>query len=297
MTNSKPPISTLGVYETLAQMTQLNQDGVLVTVVQTHLSTPRHEGSKMVIHADGTVTGSIGGGNSEKRVLEEAQLVFQDRQCRRLQLNLAKGLGVCGGSMEVFLEPVLESASFVVIGAGHVGSAMVQVGSVLPFHFTLIDDRPEFLNTWNNNPGVKTILSEPAEIIENLSIQPGSALLLASRNHELDAAYLQAILEMELNSGVEFKYLGLLGSRSKALKLRKMVADLDQDYSRRMAMVSTPAGLDMAAETPVEIALSIFAEAQSILRGVEYITNENNEKIGLPLHCARKPKTNSKPNE
>ncbi len=290
MSQKKQPITDRDIYETLARMTAANEEGVLVTVVHTRLSTPRHEGSKMVVHANGSITGSVGGGRSEAKVIEEAAKVFGDRQCRTLELDLAKGLGVCGGNMKVFLEPVLRSAPFIIIGAGHVGRAVVEVGQTLPFHFILVDDRPEFLEPWQDNPGVKTILAGPADICEKLSVPGHGALLLASRNHKLDRAYLEASLRAEMESGKTFPFLGVLGSQSKAEIIYNEICAKGDDFAQRMTTVQMPVGLDVGAETPAEIALSVFAEAQAVLRGVELLRNEEGTIVGVPLHRTRKPK-------
>lgn len=292
MSSKKQPITDRDIYETLARMTAANEDGVLVTVVRTRLSTPRHEGSKMVVHANGYITGSIGGGRSEARVIEEASLVFADHQCRMLELDLAKGLGVCGGNMEVFLEPVLRSAPFIIIGAGHVGRAMVEVGAALPFHFILVDDRPEFLESWVDNPAVQTILAEPGELKDKLPVTRGGALLLASRNHELDTAYLEASLRAEMDADSSFPFLGVLGSRSKAMRIHRKICELGENFTDRMQTVQMPVGLDIGAETPAEIALSVFAEAQAVLRGINPLRNEEGTIVGIPLHRNRKPKSN-----
>jgi xanthine dehydrogenase accessory factor len=292
MNQNKQPIAESEVYQTLARMAAANEDGILVTVVRTRLSTPRHEGSKMVVHPDGSVTGSVGGGRSEARVIEEAMQVLVDRRCRILELDLAKGLGVCGGNMEVFLEPVLRSAPFIVIGAGHVGRAMVEVGQALPFHFILVDDRPEFLESWQGNAAVQTILSTPEDLAGKLNVSNRAALLLASRTHELDTAYLESILRSEMDSDCVFPFLGVLGSRSKALRIHGRICALGEAFAQRMDHVQMPVGLDIGAETPSEIALSVFAEAQAVLRGVKPLRGENGEIIGVPLHRNRKPKSN-----
>jgi len=291
MNQKKQPIAQHGIYETLARMAATNEDGVLVTVVRTRLSTPRHEGSKMVVHPDGTVTGSIGGGRSEARVIEEAMLVFNHRRCCMLELDLAKGLGVCGGRMEVFLEPVLRSAPFIVIGAGHVGRAMVEVGRSLPFHFILVDDRPEFLDPWQGDSSVQTIQATPEELVDKLKVSGMGALLLASRNHELDTDYLAAALEAEMAAESRFPFLGVLGSRSKAMRIHRKICEMGPEHTLRMDSVQMPVGLDIGAETPAEIALSVFAEAQAVLRGVEPLRNDEGTIIGVPLHRTRKPKT------
>lgn len=291
MSEKKNPMNKHGIYETLARMTADNEEGVLATVVRTHLSTPRHEGSKMVVHPDGSVTGSIGGGRSEARVIEEAMLVMEHRRCGMLELDLAGGLGVCGGNMEIFLEPVLRSAPFIIIGAGHVGRAMVEVGRALPFHFILIDDRPEFLEPWQDDTSIQTILATPDNLKGQLPVTPGGALLLASRNHQLDTAYLAAVLQEEMDAGTSFPFVGVLGSRSKSMRIDRTICEMGESFKERMTRVQMPVGLDIGAETPAEIALSVFAEAQAVLRGVKPLCGDEGQIVGIPLHRNRKPKT------
>ncbi len=282
------------IYQTLAAMTSSQQDGVLATVVRTRLSTPGHEGGKMIVHPDGSVTGTVGGGRSEARVIEEALKVFEDRRCRLLELDLAKGLGVCGGCMEVFLEPVLRSNPFLIIGAGHVGRALIQLGKTLPFHFILVDDRPEFLEPWHEDPTVKTLLAGPDQVGELLEVNNRSALLLASRTHQLDAAYLAAVLGKEKEVQCQYPFLGVLGSRSKSARLRKIVGEKDPSFGSRLGEIQMPVGLDIGADTPSEIALSIFAEVLGLLRGVPQVCDADGKTLGLPWHRNRSPKaTNS----
>lgn len=274
------------VYRRLAEMAETGEQGVLVTVIATRLSTPRHEGSKMIVHQDGSLTGTVGGGKAEAVVVQEAHLVLADGRCRRLDLDLAAGLGVCGGHMEVFLEPVVRGASFVVIGAGHVGRAMVQVGEGLSFHFTLVDDRPEFLAPLASGP-VRLVEAGPQQLADSLTVDPRGALLLASRNHELDGDYLEAVLAAEQKAGCRFGFLGVLGSRSKSERLRKRMTALSAEIAARMETVQMPVGLDIGSETPGEIALSVLSEALAVLRGADLLKDEQGRDLGVRLHRRR----------
>ena len=173
------------VFRRLAAMVEAGEAGVLATVTRTSRSTPRHAGSKMIVHADGSVTGSVGGGAAEARVIREAQAVLMDGQCRNLQLDLAGDLGVCGGTMEVFLEAVLSAVPFWVIGAGHIGRALTELGWTLPFRFILVDDRPEFLPEGGQGGG-PAILRPPAAPLEGMgepSPNPGSCDPASPRFH------------------------------------------------------------------------------------------------------------------
>ena len=274
------------IYRRLTEMVDHGQSGVLATVIRTRLSTPRQAGSKMIIRPDGSVFGSVGGGVAEARVLEEARLVFQDGRPRCLPLDLAGEFGVCGGHMEVFLEPVTKAEPFFVIGAGHVGRALVDMGRALPFRFTLVDDRPGLLADLAGQPGVNLLEASADQFRSSLEVPETGAMLIACRNHELDGDYLEAVLAAERKSGREFVFLGALASRTKASILRKRLAA--DDWSKeRVARMQYPVGLDIGAETPAEIALSILAEALHVLRRVPALLDESGHPLGVRLHRRR----------
>ena len=275
------------IYRRLTEMVEQGQSGVLATVIRTHRSTPRHEGSKMIIFPDGSVFGSVGGGAAEARVIQEAGKVFIDGRPLCLPLDLDGDVGVCGGHMEVFLEPVTRADPFLVIGAGHVGRALVEVGKTLPFRFTLIDDRPGLVADLEGLSGVKLLEASPADLVTSLEVPARGAVLIASRNHELDGDYLEAVMDAEHAAGREFVFLGALASRTKAAILRKRFAD--EEWCReRIARMQYPVGLDIGAETPAEIALSVLAEAMAVMREIPLLKDEDGQPLGVRLHRRRK---------
>jgi xanthine dehydrogenase accessory factor len=256
------------VYHRLSLMADTGEEGVLATVVVTRLSTPRRAGAKMIIHRDGSLTGTVGGGSAEALVITTAAEVLDTGECRLLPIDLTGTHGVCGGTMEIFLEPVQRAVPFVVIGAGHVGQAVATLGRTLSFRFTLVDDRPALLAAAAAGlPGVRTILADPTTLAEHLSVPRRGAVLVCSRNHKLDAAYLEALLRLELSTGREFQFFGSLGSRAKAARLRHLLS-AQPEFASRLPQVRLPVGLALGAESPAEIALSILAEAQAVLRGI-----------------------------
>lgn len=274
------------LYQCLAEMSATGMEGVLATVIGTELSTPRHTGSKMIIYPDGSVTGSTGGGSSEAHIIQEAQKVFADGVCRRMKLDLAGKLGVCGGSMEIFLEPVLGTTPFLIVGAGHVGRAMLSLGRSLPFHFTIVDDRPEFLEDLAGLDQVNTLSASPDELADILEVHGQGSVLLAARNHTLDGDYLEAILQAEIRNKQQFPFLGVLGSRSKASRIKKRLKE-NPAFGQRVDHIQMPVGLDVGAETPAEIALSVFAEALAVLREVSQLKNEDGDLVGIRLQRKR----------
>lgn len=270
----------------LAAMVREQRAGVLATVIGVERSAPRQPGAKMIAHADGRLTGSVGGGRAEAHVLEQAALVAGDGVCRTVAIDLDGGLGVCGGRMTVFLEPVLRAAPFVVIGAGHVGRALATVGRTLPFRFLLVDDRPQMLADLPVSAGARAVACGPGELAAHLAAAAGGAVLVASRGHDLDADYLEAVLRAEPSLPRPFAFVGLLGSRAKSART---LGELTRRGvpAEALARVRAPVGLDLGDEAPAEIALSVLAEALAVLRGRDFLRDEGGAELGVRLRRRR----------
>jgi xanthine dehydrogenase accessory factor len=267
-------------------MTARGEEGVLATVIRTDRSVPRHVGSKMILHGDGTVTGSVGGGAVEDRVRTAAAAVMADGRCQRIRLKLDGDAGVCGGEVEVFLEPVSTAVPCWIIGAGHVGRALLDLGANLTFRYTVVDDRIDYLT---DLAPVATCPDPPAQFGHSFQPTARTVVLVASRNHELDGDYLEAIFQAEAKAGVRIAYLGVIGSRTKAKVLQQRFAARD-DWRQRYSEVVIPVGLALGAETPHEIALSILAEVLASVRGAEWLTAQKDQPVGVPFlrHRPRK---------
>lgn len=245
------------LYKALSELEKNNQPAALCTVVKSEGSTPRHVGSKMLVYPDGKFIGTVGGGDLEHRVLDEAWMAISDGTPRYLHYNMADPSrgdpGVCGGQVEVFVEPILPAPTLVVIGAGHVGKAVVHLAKWLGFHVVVSDDRAEFC-TPEATPGADEYLPiEMGKLAESLRITNRTYLAVTSRGSGVDAHGLPPLLESEA------AYIGVIGSKRrwattvKALKEKGVKDEL-------IAKVHSPIGLELQAETPEEIAVSIMAE-------------------------------------
>ncbi|GMV32396.1 MAG: xanthine dehydrogenase [Chloroflexi bacterium] len=245
------------LYKALSELEKNNQPAALCTVVKSEGSTPRHVGSKMLVYPDGKFIGTVGGGDLEHRVLDEAWMAISDGTPRYLHYNMADPSrgdpGVCGGQVEVFVEPILPAPTLVVIGAGHVGKAVVHLAKWLGFHVVVSDDRAEFC-TPEATPGADEYLPiEMGKLAESLKITNRTYLAVTSRGSGVDAHGLPPLLESEA------AYIGVIGSKRrwattvKALKEKGVKDEL-------IAKVHSPIGLELQAETPEEIAVSIMAE-------------------------------------
>ena len=245
------------IYQALGELEQNNESAALCTVVKSEGSTPRHVGSKMLVYPDGNFIGTIGGGDLEHRVLDEAWMAIADGQARHLHYNMSDPSrgdpGVCGGTVEVFVEPILPAPMVIVVGAGHVGKAVAHLAKWLGFRVAVSDDRQEFC-TPEVVPEADAYYPVPMEkLTEHVKVTRQTYLALTTRGSNVDAAGLGPLLETEAG------YIGVIGSKRrwaetvKALKKQGVPAD-------KIARVHSPIGLELQAETPEEIAVSILAE-------------------------------------
>jgi xanthine dehydrogenase accessory factor len=247
----------MDIYQTIAEMSTKGTSGVVCTIVQSQGSTPRHIGSKMLVYPDGRFIGTVGGGEVESRVIREALAALGDGKPRLLSYNMidpSRGdPGICGGHLEVFVEPVQPQPVIVVIGGGHVGKAVAHLARFLGFRVAVNDDRPEYC-TPETNPDAQDFYTVPmGELPRHLSINPQTYLILTTRGAPIDIAGLPELLKT--NAG----YIGIIGSKRRWLTTKKGL--LGQGISEElMDRVHSPIGIEINAETPEEIAVSILAE-------------------------------------
>jgi xanthine dehydrogenase accessory factor len=237
----------------------------VVTVAATKGSVPRAAGSKMFVYADGRSSGTIGGGKLEALVMAEAQVAIELKKPLLKSYPLREGEtdsfgAICGGEVTVFIEPQTTSESLFLIGAGHCARAIARLAAECGLSVTMIDDRGELLA--DLPPTVAGISDmSPPDFISSHSWQNDEALVLVSRNHEIDGEALAAAVEQH-GAG----YIGMIGSRRKALQVfdRLRARGVSEE---KLARIYAPIGLDIGADSPAEIAVSCVAEILSILRG------------------------------
>lgn len=207
------------IYQRLAKAEADNEPVAMCTLIQSNGSTPRHEGSKMLVFKNGQIQGSVGGGEVESRVIQEALAALADGKLRRLSYNMVDphqgDPGVCGGQVEIFVEPMQKRSELVVIGGGHVGKAVAHLGRWLGFRVIVSDDRAEFC-TPEANPDADAFLPvSMAELGERLSINSQTYLVLTTRNMAIDVQGLAPLLAFEPG------YLGIIGSKRRWSLTRK----------------------------------------------------------------------------
>lgn len=249
------------IYQALSEIEKNNESAALCTLVKSEGSTPRHVGSKMLVYPDGKFIGSIGGGDLEHRVLDEAWIAMGDGESRLITYHMSDpsrgDVGVCGGTVEVFVEPILPPATILVIGAGHVGKAVVHLAKWLGFRVAVSDDREEFC-TPESVPGADAYYPVAMEKIpEQMKINKQTYIIITSRGSNVDQEGLPGLLES--NAG----YIGVIGSKRRWITTVKGLKEKGVP-EEKIARVHSPMGLELNAETPEEIAVSILAEVLMI---------------------------------
>jgi len=248
----------------LANLQKAGKPVVLCVVVRATGSTPRHVGSKMLVHPDGSIDGTIGGGEMESRVIQEALAALADEQCRTLEYSMTKpdrgDPGVCGGTMEIFVEPILPEPTVVVVGAGHVGQAVVRLAHWMEYRVVVSDDRAEFANEAVVPCADQYHVGPASALSEDIAIDAQTFILLTTRNIGVDIESLPALLDTPA------RYIGVIGSKRRWATARKKMVASGVSASVLDRVVS-PIGLEINAETPEEIAVSIMAEITRCRRG------------------------------
>ncbi len=256
----------MSVWKLITDLERKNEAGVLCTIIHSQGSTPRHAGSKMLVYADGTIFGSVGGGELEGRTIDAALESLRDGKPRRLQYNMVDpnqgDPGVCGGQVEVYVEPIIPKPTLIIVGAGHVGKEVAHLADWLDFRVVVSDDRVEFCDP-ELIPEADEFLPVPfEELTEKIEITPWTYLVLTTRSVDVDVPGLPMVLDSPA------AYIGVIGSKRRWETTRAQLEE--QGISKeKIDRVQSPMGIDIHAETPEEIAVSIMAELIRIRRGEE----------------------------
>ncbi|GBL17381.1 dehydrogenase [Anaerolineae bacterium] len=252
------------------------ESAALCTVVSTRGSVPRSVGTKMLVRLDGSLLGTVGGGQMESRVIDAARETLRSGQPQLLHYSLMDlkvgDPGICGGTMEIFVEPAEPLPTLLVIGGGHVGAALVRLGGWLGFRVVLTDDRAEFCNAQAVPGADEYLVLAAAALPAALTFHRNMYIVLPTRGMAVDLDYVPMLLAQP------HAYFGVIGSK------RRWATTVDALHERgisaaQLAGVRAPMGLELNAETPEEIAVSILAEIIMLRRG----------GTGAPMAAAVKP--------
>jgi len=254
------------VFAALGEALKNGEDVVLVTIVAANGSTPQRVGAKMLVYADGRVVGTIGGGCYENEALWKARETLKTRKACTVRYELADDFAaesglICGGQMEVFIEPIEPAPTVYIFGAGHVGQFVARVAHDAGFRVNVVDDREKFANRERFPDAAEIIVDDIPTWLANTAIPSSAYAVVVTRGHRHDLDALRALAPRAL------RYLGLIGSRAKVKRLYDMVVEEATVPVERLEQIHAPIGLDIGAVTPQEIAVSIVAELIAVRRG------------------------------
>ncbi len=252
-------------FEEIVKIKKEGRKAALATIIATKGSTPREMGAKMLIREDGSISGTIGGGCLEAEVWQEAVEVMKTEKPKSVHMDLtgrkAEESGmICGGVMDLYIEPVIPSPVVYLFGGGHISLFVSKLSVMVGFKVVIIDDRQQFANKERFPEAEQVIAEEFSFVFEKLPVNRASYLVIVTRGH----AYDQEVLQWALTT--EAKYIGMIGSRKK---IQTIYANLKEKgvVPERLKGVHAPIGLSIGALTPEEIAVSIIAEMIHVRRG------------------------------
>jgi xanthine dehydrogenase accessory factor len=253
----------MDLFEEIVRMRRAGQRGALATIVHTNGSIPSYESSRMLVREDGSIAGTVGGGCVEAEVWAAAKDVLSTETPRKMTFNLnheaAYDAGlICGGTLEIFVEPILPQPMLYLFGGGHVSAAVARVAHPAGFAIGIVDDRESFANA-ERFPMATEIYATYEEAFAK--IQPGAStyLVIVTRGHKDD----MRVLEWAVQTPA--RYIGMIGSKRKVLSVYRAL-EKQGIPAEKFERVHAPVGLEIGALAPEEIAVSITAELIGIRR-------------------------------
>ncbi len=250
----------MDIFEEITLVKKSGMRAMLATVVESMGSAPGKPGARMIVKADGTTVGTIGGGAVEKKITEEALECIQGGEGKVIHYKL-EDLGMaCGGGMSIFVEPLISPPDLIIFGAGHIGLALSRIGSLLGFTTTVVDSRDEFANRERLPWADRVVAEDYQEALHQLSFTDTSYLVILTHRHANDFEILEYCIEKP------FFYLGMIGSRKKVATAFQQLREkgISEESINR---VKAPIGVSIGAETPEEIAVAIAAQLIAVRSG------------------------------
>ena len=249
------------IYEEILRLKRLGRPSATATIVECKGSSPQKQGAKMLIRDDGSLMGTLGGGCLEADVVQGALMAMRDGSPLTMPFELTEREGglVCGGTVLVYIEPILPEPHLIILGAGHVGKALTKLARFTGFRVTVVDDRAEYANRENIPDATDLSVRNFEHAFDDSTVTKNTFIVVATRGHNHDLDAVKAALRTQAG------YVGLMGSRRKKALLQKALAESGfspKDISR----VIIPVGESIGSVTPEEISVSIMAQIIKLRR-------------------------------
>ena len=256
----------MDIYEEITRLRRSGIKAALATIVNVRGSIPSYESAKLLVREDGSIVGTVGGGCVEAEVWAAARKVIEEEKPRKLTFNLNNdpsydtGL-LCGGTLDIFVEPILPTPYLYIFGAGHVSMALSKVATLAGFSAIIIDDRDTYANRERFPEAVEIYADDYEKVFERLLPNGSSFLIAVTRGHRDDMRVLRWAV------GTAARYVGMIGSKRKVIEIVKYLEEKEGIAPAQLTRVHAPIGLDIGAISPEEIAVSIVAEMIAVRRG------------------------------
>lgn len=262
----------MDLFEEIVRMRRAGQRGALATIVHTNGSIPSFESSRMLVREDGSIAGTVGGGCVEADVWAAAKEVIRQEQPRKMTFNLNNEAGydsglICGGTLEIFVEPILPAPMVYLFGGGHVSRAVGRVAHQAGFAVGIVDDREAYANA-ERFPMATEIHASYEEAFEKIQPNASSFVVIVTRGHKDDMRVLAWAVRTRA------RYIGMIGSRRKVISVYKAL-EKEGFAPELFERVHAPVGLDIGALTPEEIAVSIVAELIAVRRNAANVPHKS----------------------
>jgi xanthine dehydrogenase accessory factor len=242
------------LYDEITLAFRDNRKAALCIVTSTKGSTPRKTGAKMIVYSDGRISGTIGGGDLEKKVIQNALDVIKSGKPGIFKHDLLNQHGMCcGGIVEIYIEPVMNKKKLFIFGSGHTGHALAKYAVNFDFDVYIIDDRKDYIEELHIE-GVNKMNLEHTAAMQSLPFDEDVFIVIVTYSHQIDRDILAYCMKKP------FAYLGMIGSRRKIEVTKKMFIESKIGTEEDLKKIHMPIGMDISAETPDEIAISILAE-------------------------------------
>lgn len=269
----------MDLFEEVIKLRRSGNRGALATIVHTNGSIPSFESSRMLVREDGSIAGTIGGGCVEAEVWAAAKEVMQAEAPRKMtfslnnEANYDNGL-ICGGTLEIFVEPILPQPILYIFGGGHVSIALANAASTAGFGIGIIDDRESFANS-ERFPMAQEIYTSFEEAFVKIKPTASTYMVIVTRGHKDDMHVLRWAV------GTSPRYIGMIGSKRKVISVYKAL-ELEGIPMEKFSGVHAPVGLAIGALTPEEIAISIAAELIAVRRGAHDLASKSLKIENVP---------------
>jgi xanthine dehydrogenase accessory factor len=255
----------MDIFDEIVALRRKGQKCALATIVQVNGSIPSYESAKLLVREDGSIMGTVGGGCVEAEVWTAAREVIETEQPRHLNFSLGQDAAydnglICGGQLNVFVEPIIPQPRAYIFGAGHISKSLSKVSVLAGFETVVIDDREQFANRERFPEAAEVYAGEYEQLFPTLEINSSSYLIIVTRGHRDD----MRVLKWAISTPA--RYVAMIGSRRKVLGVMK---ELEKEGIPRekFERLHAPMGLDIGAISPEEIAISVAAEMIAVRRG------------------------------